>query len=134
MLLLASCAKTPDDTTLEGQWQLTQAEYPTGTVDKKSEAIYWAFQLGLIELRSQYVGIGTTGSAFCRYTYTGDSLLIPKIYYHTHTADSLLTDPSTLVLLPLGIRGNSAHFAVEQLNSSKMVLKNQTERLTFRKF
>jgi len=132
--LLSACAKTPDDNTLEGQWQLMQAEYPEQTVDKKSEAIYWAFQLSLLEIRSHYVGNGTDGTTLCRYNYTGDSLLIPEIYVHYHTSDSLITDASTELLLPLGIRGNKAAFAVEQLSGSRMVLKNQTERLTFRKF
>ena len=49
-------------------------------------------------------------------------------------ADSLLTDDALRTLVPAGIYGCRSSFAVETLTSKRMVLRNDSCQLVFRKF
>lgn len=141
LCLLSSCGKTPENGALDGMWQLmeTSEARPDGTfaesVSRKAEGIYWSFQLELLMIHSQGSLLnGHTFDTAARFRFTGDKLDITQTYIHFDNRDSLLADPATLTLEPLGIRGNAASYDVERLDGKQMVLVSKDYRLVFRKF
>lgn len=142
LLALSACDKTPKNGLLDGQWQLMEMATKTTpdaidyteVTNKKSERIFWRFQLDLLSIYTQLGNLnGHTGFSTARFQHANGQLNVAPTYIHFNNRDSLLTDPNTTALLPMGIRGNAANFKVEVLNSKKMVLTSQTDRLTFRK-
>lgn len=143
MLALTACDKLPKNGELDGQWQLMEMATKTApdateyaqVTNKKSERIFWRFQLDLLNIYTQLGNLnGHSGFSVARFKHANGKLDIAPTYIHFENRDSLLTDPSTTALLPMGIRGNAANFTVEELNSERMVLTSPMERLTFRKF
>jgi len=141
LCLLLSCGKTPENGALDGMWQLmeTSEVQADGTyaapVSRKADGIYWNFQLQLLMIHSQNDLLnGHTFDTAARFRFTGSKLEITQTYIHFDNRDSLLTDPATQALEPLGIRGNAAAYDIEQLDGKRMVLVSKDFRLVFRKF
>lgn len=139
--LLASCDKTPANGKLDGMWQLMETcdIAPDGTVSapvsRKDEGIYWSIQLQMLNIHTQHALLNghsydTTARIVCR----GNRLELISTYIHFDNRDSLLTDPQTPALEPLGIRGNTAVFTIVENTRSRLVLESGYNRLTFRKF
>ena len=142
-LFYLSCDKTPKNGALDGQWQLMEIAEKVSPTDmdysritnKKDERIYWAFQLDLLNIYTQSGKLnGYTAYSTARFQLANGRLRIAPTYIHFDNRDSLLTDPHTTALEPMGIEGNAADFKVETLNSKKMVLSSDKRSLTFRKF
>lgn len=136
ILFLSSCEKAAKNGFLDGQWQLMsiQKDEESALSDKKSEAIYWSFQLGIMVIHTpNYLHNNITNNTFGNYILTSDSLLIPSLYIHYYDKDSLITNTYTTVLNSVGIQGNSAQFAVESLTKNSLILHGQQQRLRFRK-
>ena len=139
----AACEKNPTNGDLDGQWQLMEistkdaasdTDY-TQVLSKKDEGIYWNFQLDLLMIRTMAEDLnGYTPFTAARFVHPGKKFDITSTYIHFRESDSLLTDPSTRILEPIGITGNAEKFDVEQLNHKRMVLTTPVKRLTFRKF
>lgn len=133
---LMGCEKLPENGKLDGQWQLMEIqrqEQPTKYT--KDDAIYWRFQLDMLMIHSRKELLnGATYDTSARFKYNGNQLDITKTYIHFINRDSLLTDPNTTALVPLGIDGNAESFTIEELNRKNMVLTTEKKRLVFRKF
>lgn len=141
--LLAACEKYPANGDLDGQWQLMEISTKDTPTDidyshiasKKEDGIYWNFQLNLLMIRTMAKDLnGYTPFTAARFIHQGKKLDITSTYIHFRECDSLLTDPSTTALEPIGISGNAEKFEVQQLNNKRMVLTTPLKRLTFRKF
>lgn len=137
----ASCDKTPENGDLDGQWQLMSmeargnADAPITYTDTKDQHIYWRFQLRLLMIHT--VGAMLNGHTYdtaCRFEKSGNTLAITQTYIHTLNRDSLITDPASTSLAPVGIRGNAETFSIEKLDGKQMVLHSDHHRLVFRKF
>lgn len=136
-----SCDKLSDNGDLDGMWQLREMhtkasadeETYSQAADKRAEKIFWSFQLDLLSITSEASLNGYTGETVARFSYSGERLEITQTYIHYRDRDSLLTDPATTELQALGIRGNSASFAVRQLSKHSLILCSATDSLVFKK-
>lgn len=140
-LTYASCDKTPENGELDGQWQLmsmgvhSNADTPLAYTDTKAQRIYWRFQLRLLTIYTAgYVLNGHTHSTTCRFEKSGNTLAITQTYIHYTNRDSLITDPTSASLAPVGIHGNAETFSIEKLDGKQMILHSDHHRLVFRKF
>lgn len=139
--LAVACEKTPVNGELDGKWKLcemhskpaaTDAAY-TQAADVQQEAIYWNFSLRLLSITSAGNLNGHTQETVARFAYEGSSLSVTETYIHYRDRDSLIVDPQTTSLQPLGIRGNAARFRVAALTSSRLTLCSEMDSLVFRK-
>lgn len=137
-----ACDKISENGNLDGQWQVMEIRYQTETggydsvVDKKSEQIYWMFQLDLMGIRAKVPGQFELSDNYrSRFSHVGNRLNVFDIYYHEwNVKDSLVTDEASTIFYPYGIRGNKVSFEVEQLTHDKMRLRSDYAILSFRKF
>lgn len=138
-----SCDKMPSGTDLDGQWQMMKryskvSESSTAYEhyqDMKAERIYWRFQLDLLMIVSDRGNLnGHTAQTLARYRHDGNRLQILQTYINFVNRDSLITDPNTQSLVPVGIHGNATTFDVLRLNGREMVLRSQRDSIVFRKF
>lgn len=132
--LLNSCQKTPINGDLDGQWCLLDQYTRTSSdsdysnhYDKRSECIYWAFQLQLLSLRN------TTAEFMARFAHSENRLIIDKIYIHGRDNDELITDANTTIFESVGIRSNATNFDIRRLDGSSLILTNDTDSLVFKK-
>lgn len=139
MTLMSSCDKLPENGALDGRWQLME-RYTHATPealdytvreDMKAKRIYWAFQLKLLSIKTY---TSSLNEILARFRHTGSTLELPQIYIHLGARDSLLTDPATEALVPIGIHGNATTFDVIRLNGKQMILRSEQDSLVFRKF
>ena len=138
----SSCDKMPSNGDLDGQWQLMKivnksvSDFDSDIViDKKTDRIYWRFQLDLLSIYTPNKKLnGHTHNSVARFSHTAQELQITKTYIHFENRDSLLTDPNTTILSPMGIDGNAETFVVDRLDDSQMVLSTRSKQLYFRKF
>lgn len=149
MFAASSCDKLPEDGDLDGMWQLMSVQqYADGTTkDVKSERIYWCERNGLLQFSLKdgreptlYAHIRWEGSQMHIYDLgTCLSHNVTKeniVWVPVENADSLKywglwcskeTDASH--------KGNlRIDYFVEKLNSSDMILRNDSTRLVLRKF
>ena len=140
--VLISCGKTPANGPLDGMWRMeyrgTKSNAETShfmPVTISSDfPIYWNVQLQLLTIvtpRSLHNGV--TSESVARFNYSGNELSVGPIYIHYRDRDSMLTDPTTSALAPVGITGNAATFQILQLSSKRMVLRSSTDSLVFKK-
>ena len=141
--VLFSCDKMTDNGKLDGQWQLMSIKYknlPTDStysriIPKKEEGIYWRFQLDLLMIHTQYSNLnGYTHKTTARFNDNGKQLDITETYINYFNKDSLLTDPNTRILSPIGIDGNAEKFNIDKLDKKRMILSTPVKQLVFRKF
>ncbi len=140
-LTCASCDKMPENGELDGQWQLmsmgtrNNADASPTYTDTKGQRIYWRFQLRLLMIHTAGAMLnGHTYDTACRFEKSGNTLAITQTYIHTLNRDSLITDPASTSLAPVGIRGNTETFSIEKLDGKQMILQSDHHRLVFRKF
>ena len=132
-----SCSKMPTNGELDGQWQLLEINTRatesdpafSQTLSKKNDRIYWSFQLDLLMVQETK----ETPLIFARFNHAEQFLDITKIYKNSRNEDSLITDPNTTMLIPIGIQGNAEKFKVEKLSSKHMILTTKFKQLVFKK-
>lgn len=137
-----SCSKLSDNGDLDGKWQLLEmyskttesaANY-TEFENKADKRIYWMFQMELLNIRSWTRLENVLGEdIMARFAHNGNEMRVGPTYVHFRERDSLLTDPSTTLLEPVGIRGNAANFQIKVLNSKSMILCSEKDSLIFKK-
>lgn len=132
-LVLTACEfETSDNGDLDGYWQWTAVDtLPSGgTCDMRSTLIFWAVEGDLLEIRDN---AGKNLNVFFRFSHSGDSLtLYNPVIDKRDSSDIVLNDHS--LLLPYAITSMPETFHVDQLNVSKMVLRNPDFSLSFRKY
>ncbi len=138
-LIIQACDKVSDNGPLDGMWRLTAIHYHTAgidsVVDMQADKVFWSIQLQLLSIRSnQFFPNGSTPETLARFIHTGDSLLLAPMYIHHRNKDVLITDPQSTISQRVGIDGNSARFAIEQLDKNHLTLQSSYARLFFRKF
>lgn len=139
--VLTACSKLSDNGPIDGKWRLEKmysksSAASTSYTDEKylmDENIYWSFQLNLLSITSSELLNGYTGETTARFNLSGDQLNITQTYIHFRDRDSLLTDPTTMQLQALGIRGNACNYHIRTLSSSRMVLCSDADSLVFYK-
>ena len=140
--LIFSCDKMTDNGKLDGQWQLmsihlknqpSDSDYAQ-TISKKEEGIYWRFQLDLLMIHTVGNLNGYTHKTTARFNNNGKQLDITQTYINYFNKDSLLTDPNTRILSPIGIDGNAEKFNIDKLDKKRMILSTPVKQLVFRKF
>lgn len=132
-LLTVSCTlEVSDNGDLDGYWQLTRVDsLVTGnSADMRETGIFWAVQKDLLVARA-------TKEPFLevifRFKHTSDSLILSKPHLaFRDSSDIIVTDAS--VLYRLGVTDLQEHYAVSELSSSRMVLRNNDLQLLFRKY
>ena len=137
ILCVASCSKLPCNDDLDGQWQLmqinTKAEPSDSTYtlqqQKKNDRVYWCFQLDLLMVQETT----ETPWIYARFNHDNGYLDITSIYKNNRPEDSLITDPNTTMLEPIGISGNAETFKVEKLSRKEMILTTKIKQLVFKK-
>ena len=152
-----SCDKMPENGELDGMWQMLEEQHLSSTPDggivvdsvtnKKSEGVFWGFQLKLMSIRTpfnMYYHNGFSQLSLCRFVHEGKTLDITQMYIHldsrdfgttqTVTRDSLVTDPATTAFSTVGIKGNKTRFIIERLDRHAMILRSDYNRLVFRKY
>lgn len=119
LLMVLACGKNPENGKLDGMWQLTEIESANGvSISKKSDRIYYSFQLHVVELRR--VGFNEYRGHF---NYVGDSLTLNIRDYMTKDTCAFF-----------GLKTMHDEFAIEVLTGSNMMLNREGVRLRFRKF
>ena len=123
----ASCDKVDDNGNLGGLWQLTEwRALPSGEVRaNKAQAIFYAVQLNLMKF-SIHNDIDTYHLA--RFIHRNDSLILGKIYARPDEHEV-----SAAELAKYGVPPSGA-FAIDNLTSSRMILRSDSAILTFRKY
>lgn len=127
-ILLSSCGKLPMNGQLDGMWQLMHIAPTAGEeIDTKEQRLYYLVQLELLGLQRggsvEYLG---------RFVQSSDSLIVYD--FRVHISGDNSTQAVAGDLLPWGIKGTSAHFAIEKLDGKNMLLRSDEALLTFRKF
>ena len=136
-----SCSKLSTNGPIDGMWRLEEmyskpfstCNYYSEYIDKRSEGIYWKFQLNLLSITSTAMLNGHTTETVARFNYDKDRLQITKTYIHFRDRDSLLTDANTSILQSIGIRGNASNYGIKRLTSSCMILCSENDSLVFYK-
>ena len=138
-----SCAKNPINGDLDGQWQLMEISMKKAPsspnydsiISRKESQIFWSFQLDLMMIRTiGQILNGHTEMTMAKFNHHYNQLDITSTYIHYRERDSLIDDPTTTILEPMGISGNAEKFSIQTLNRKRMVLTTPTKRLTFRKY
>lgn len=123
---LAACSKMDDNGDLGGTWQLTSwmTKADSAIVATNADAIYYYFQGELMKTQK----LGEEVYYLAQFHYTADSLYVDKIYMAPF--DSIVPPDS---LSRYGFTSSGAfHFDV--LTGKSMVLSNEDNVLTFRKY
>lgn len=141
-MVLSGCSKLTDNGPLDGKWQLCEIHsksdlnaphYDFSHVDYKNQSVYWNFQLNLLSITSKEMLNTFTTETTARFSYDKTTLHVGPTYIHYRDRDSLLTNPSTTELVPLGIHGNESNFNIKQLNHTTMILCSEYDSLVFYK-
>lgn len=133
----------PENGALDGKWQLVEmysksasneANYATTpTTNKRADNIYWNIQLKLLYITSAQPLNTFTTETVARFKFTGSTLQVGPTYIHYRDRDSLITNPNSTELVPLGIRGNASSYDIKRLSSTTMILCSQLDSLIFKK-
>ena len=111
-----SCGKKFGHRYLDGMWQMQRIEYKDGNIDTPLDT-YFSFQMDIIHLRK----LGNS-EFYGKYVYENDSMHIQVL------------DATAEQMKVFGMDGRVQDFAVEKLNSNKLVLQSDYARLEFRKY
>lgn len=142
---MAACDKLPENSHLEGQWQLMETTYKGETVSVKDNSAYWSERLGLLQLSSPRNNVTRV---YAHIVETADSLLIydfcyPASYEDASSDCTFLPATDNHVLWHWGIHPVEEHnhkgelytsFRKLTLTRSEMLLQNDSITLKFRKF
>ena len=125
MLGISSCDKAPINGKLDGRWQLMTIEYTNGKIEE-CERIYCSIQLHLVELMDK----GTTPLTLIGHFSSADGVMMGEFKYQDNM-EATVTEED---LNRFGLNSSVTHFEVEKATGSKMILKSDYARLTYRKF
>lgn len=125
LLGVCSCDKKPINGKLDGRWQLMTIEYNDGSI-KECERIYCSIQLHTVELMDK----GTAPLTLMGHFSSTDGVVMGEFKYQTNM-EATATEED---LNRFGLNTSVTHFEVEKAAGSKMVLKSDYARLTYRKF
>lgn len=123
MCLTACTGKAPEYPELEGYWKVGRV-VDAETGEQPCDRIFWAFQLGVGELKN-LSGSGF-GGCWCRYEYDASAATLRMFEFKTkgHPASDVPAEKLEI----LGLPGTDVTFSVVTLDGSRMVL--QSEGLT----
>lgn len=127
-VLTGGCDKMPCNGDLDGMWQLMEITEGSDTVNKKSDKIYYSFQLKLLQLSRQ---TSPHLRFYAHFTHSNDSI---KIFDICERSDDNLPITSADTLSAFGITRLNEAFKVKSLGSSTMVLEKDGQTFRFRKF
>ncbi|MGI6233019.1 MAG: lipocalin-like domain-containing protein [Prevotella sp.] len=129
MALVAACdTETYSNGDMDGFWHIKSIENlaedgsSEGVNDVSSEKRFWSIQGKLIEVNN----------IFFLHERKGDSLILHQPYLHNWHVDSLLTDVSSLSAW--GISDTLERYAILELNSSDMTLRNKKVVIQMEKY
>lgn len=140
-LACASCSKLSSNGDIDGRWQLLRiyskadANSPHYDLeqDKAAQQVYWSIQLDLLSITSSENLNGHTPETVARFTYAPPQFSITKAYIHYRDRDSIITDPLSTSLTPIGIRGNATGYRIARLNKTTLILCSAQDSLVFYK-
>lgn len=140
-LVCASCSKLSSNGDIDGRWQLLHIYSKTDAAsahyeqdqDLTAQQVYWSIQLDLLSITSSDNLNGHTPETVARFTYAPPQFSITKAYIHYRDRDSLITDPLSTSLTPLGIRGNATNYSIVRLNKTSLILCSEQDSLVFYK-
>ncbi len=130
----ACTIESSDNGDLDGYWHLESIDtIPTGgRCDLGSRQLFWGVQHKLMQLE------GGDVSFFYRFSQSKDSLILLTPYYNRghedveNGGDIPVTEPSGLK--QYGIQHLSERYFKEKLSGSRMVLRTDSFRLSFRRY
>ncbi len=127
-LLTTSCDKMDKNGDLDGTWQLLEwtdlaSSQPNTEATKK---IYMTVKLDLIQFR--YLNNPDVPQFYTRFTHAGNSLTIGKAFKAPFDEVVPLSQ-----LAPYGITPDG-RFTIERLDDERLILSNEANRLTFRRY
>lgn len=125
LLGISSCDKKPINGKLDGRWQLMTIEYNDEST-RKCERIYCSIQLYTVELLDK----GANPMSLIGHFSSKDGVVMGEFKYQ----DNLEKTATEEDLNRFGLNAPVTHFEVEKATGSKMILKSDYARLTFRKF
>ncbi len=147
--LFTACDKLPDDSDLDGMWQLTSIEHAGTNTDVKSQRIYWSFRLRLI----QFTNVGDAEHKkefFAHSEHNGNTLNIYDLCNPSENATAAdnnewmdTNERDLTVLAQWGIypETDTSHkgklkvcYSIEKATSSSLTLSNSNTKLKFRKY
>lgn len=125
-LMAVSCRETDINGKLDGMWQLMEiSKGDESSFYVKEDRIYYSFKLDLMSIRR----IGSK-ELLARFNHVGDSLQ----FYDIRDAAANDVMATLEELSAYGLSDLKEHFSVEELSSSRMVLRSKYSTLSFRKF
>ncbi len=133
LIMITSCTlDSSDNGALDGYWQLSSIDTLANghSVNMRDSGIFWAVQKDLLVARATKEPLLEVIFIF---KHTSDSLILSKPHLaFRDSSDIIVTDAS--VLYRLGVTDLQEHYAVSELSSSRMVLRNNDLQLLFRKY
>lgn len=142
LISLCSCEKMSHNGKLDGMWQFLQISYNRNgaydsTVNVQPQKAYFKIQLNMAEiswLGPTLIHDAKSSVIISRFQKQNNELKLYDFYYHYRTADSLFTDPDSLLLAPLGLHGLENHFKILRLTNKEMLLQSSFARISLKKF
>lgn len=128
----ASCnVETSNNGKLDGFWHLVQVDtLATGGVNDLSEyKFFWSVQRNLIDASDH---LGGNRELLFTFVHTGDSLILSNPCFPVWDGDDTPID-NLEPLRPFGINSLDQKFLIESMSGGKMILRDDSVRLGFRK-
>ncbi len=133
-LAVASCLSCTDKAAeypdLEGYWKQERIEDADTDSITQCNRLFWAFQLGVAEVRD--LGENGYGTYVCRYDYNEGAATLRMYNFKEKGNQSQDADADKLVLF--GIPSADVTFKVVRLHGDSMVLQAGETSLYFRSF
>ncbi len=129
LLPLAACDKTDVNGDLDGNWQLTSwVDRQTGdtVATNHSRRIYYTVKYDILQTRDLDRGYDTFHLSY--FHYTRDSLFIVRTFHRPFDTSEPLDSLTRYGCAPDG------KFAIKTLTGKRLVLSNDRNVLTFRKY
>ncbi len=127
VLFFTACDKVDDNGDLGGMWQLTnwtKKAQPDKPYKTSADRIYYAFRLNYVRTQC----MSEDAYYISEFHVTSDSLCVDRVYAAPN--DSVV---SVDALLQYGV-DSSGRFHIDRLTGNSMVLSNEENVLTFRKY
>lgn len=132
LLVVVSCGKieTSGNGKLDGYWHLETIDtLATGGVnDLSDKLLFWSVQSNLLDVIDRQNG----AEALSTFEHKGDSLLLSNPCTPVWDGDDTPIDDVNK-LRQFGINSLSPKFLIESMSGSKMILRDDSVRLRFRK-
>ena len=115
---------------MEGYWKQESIEDEATDGHSECNRLFWAFQLGVSEIRD--LGGNGYGTYVCRYDYNEGSATLRMYNFRVKGNPSQEADVDKLKLF--GIPSGDVTFEVVRLDGDRMVLRSSGTSLYFRSF